>query len=82
MVLRRKQELCLDCSRFSEIINGVLIIFLLPKREILLEELDDRLGVSEGLFVDLVNLLECVTESLLTKGASGLVVTHDLVVEH
>ena len=66
----------------SEVFYGVLLLFLLPERKILLEEFDDGLGVSESLLINIVDLLEGVLQSLLTELAGHLVVLHDLVVEH
>jgi hypothetical protein len=50
----------------SEVFDGVLLLFFLPEGEVLLEELDDGLGVSEGLFIDVIDLLESIGESGLT----------------
>ena len=72
----------MSISQNSEILNGVLLLFLLPEGEVLLEELDDGLGISEGLFVNVVNLLESIREGLLTEFTGLLVVVHDLIVEH
>ena len=66
----------------SEILDGVLLLFLLPEREVLLEQLDDALGISESLLIDVIDLLEGVGQSGLTKLARLLVVVHHLVVEH
>ena len=44
----------------SEVFNGVLLFLLLPEGEVLLEELDDGLGISECLFINIVDLLEGV----------------------
>jgi len=65
----------------SEVLDGILLFFLLPEGEVLLEELDDGLGVSEGLFINVVNLLEGIREGLLSELAGLLVVVHHLVVE-
>ena len=66
----------------SEVIDNRLVItFFLPQRKVLLNELDNRLGVAECFLVDLVNLIERVGERLLSKLASVLVVAHDLVVK-
>ena len=65
----------------SEIVDDGLALLFLPERQVLLEELDDGLGISEGLLVDLIDLLEGVGERLLAELASVLVVVHDLVVE-
>ena len=66
----------------SEVLDGVLLLFLLPEGEVLLEELDDGLGISEGLFIDIINLLEGVREGGLTKLTGLLVVVHHFVMEH
>jgi len=65
----------------SEVLDGVLLFLLLPEGKVLLEELDDGLGVSEGLFINVVNLLEGIREGLLSELAGLLVVVHHLVVE-
>jgi hypothetical protein len=66
----------------SEVLNSVLTIFLLPEGQVLLEQLDDGLGISEGLFIDVVNFFEGLRERLLTELARLLMVVHDLVVEY
>ena len=65
----------------SEIFNGVLLFFFLPEREVFLEELDDGLGVSEGFFINVIDLLKSIGEGFLTEFTGLLVVVHDLVVE-
>ena len=42
----------------SQVFDSVVAIFLLPETEVLLKELDDRFGISEGFFIDIINLLE------------------------
>ena len=66
----------------SEVFNGVLLFLLLPEGEVLLEELDDGLGISEGLLINVVDLLESIREGLLSEFTGLLVVVHNLVVEH
>jgi len=66
----------------SEVFDGVLLLFFLPEGEVLLEELDDGLGVSEGLLIDVIDLLESIGESGLTKLTGLLVVVHHFVMEH
>ena len=46
------------------------------------EELDDRLGISEGFFIDIIDLLQSFGQSLLTEFTGLLMVVHDFVVEH
>lgn len=43
--------------RRSEILEVISVIVLLPQRQVLLEELDDRLGVPEGFLVALVDFV-------------------------
>ena len=59
-----------------------MLFLLLPKREVLLEKLDDGLGISECLLVNIVDLFKSVRKSLFTELTGLLVVVHDLVVEH
>jgi hypothetical protein len=65
----------------SQVFNGILLLLFFPEGEILLKELDDGFGISEGLLVNVVNLLEGVGESSLSKFAGLLVVVHNFVVE-
>jgi len=65
----------------SEVIDDSLALFLLPEGEVFLKELNDGLGITEGLFVDVIDLLEGLRKSLLSKLASLLVVVHNLIVE-
>ena len=59
-----------------------MLLFFLPEGEVLLEELNDGLGISEGLLIDIVNLLKSVRESGFSELAGLLMVVHHLVVEH
>jgi len=59
-----------------------LLLLFLPERKVLLEEFDDRLGISESLFVNIIDLLESIGQSLLSEFASLLVVVHHFVVEN
>jgi len=59
-----------------------LFLLFLPKGEVFLEEFDDRLGISESLFVDIIDLLEGIRQGLLSELAGLLVVVHHLVMEH
>jgi hypothetical protein len=69
----------LDCS---EVLDGISLLFFLPEGEVLLEKLDDGLGISEGLLINVVDLFKGVGQSFLTKFAGLLVVVHNLVMEH
>jgi len=65
----------------SEVLDSILTVLFLPERQVLLQQLDDGLGISKGFLINVINFLEGLRESLLTKGASLLMVVHDLVVE-
>ena len=67
----------------SEILNSIIgLALFFPEAEILLEELNDRLGISEGLLVNIVDLLQSFRQCCLTKLTGFLVVIHHFVVEH
>ena len=69
-------------SRCSEVINLVLLlVFLFPEGEVLLEEFDDALGIAEVVLLKLVNLVKGFLERLVSKLTCSLVVLHHLVVE-
>jgi len=67
----------------SQVLNVVISVafFLFPESKVLLEELDDGLGVAEGLLVDVVDLVHGVLESSLSQCACLLIVRHHLIVE-
>jgi hypothetical protein len=65
----------------SQVFNGVLLLLFFPEGEILLKEFDDRFGISEGLLIDVINLLESIWESSFSKLTGFLVLVHNFVVE-
>jgi len=68
----------------SQIIDGVVVttLFLfLPEGEVLLEELNDALGITEVVLLELVDLVESLLESVISELASLSVILEDLVVE-
>ena len=65
----------------SEVLNGIFAIFFLPEGQVLLEQLDDGLGISEGFLIDVINFFEGLLEGGLSKFAGLLVVVHNLVIE-
>ena len=65
----------------SQVFNCILTVFLFPERKVLLEELNDGLGVSEGFLIDVINLFESLSEGALSEFTGFLVIVHDLVVE-
>jgi len=67
----------------SEVVDLVVaVLLLLPEGQVLLEELDNALGISEVVLLELVDLVESILESLVSQVAGSLVVLHNLVVEH
>jgi hypothetical protein len=60
----------------------VTILFLLPEGQVLLKELDDALGITEVVFLELVDLVESFLEGAVSELARNLVVLHHLVMEH
>ena len=66
----------------SEVLDGVLLLFFLPEGEVLLEEFNDRLGVSESLLINVIDFLKSIRQGLLTKLTGLLVVVHHFVMEH
>jgi len=65
----------------SQVFNGVLLLFFFPEGEILLKELDDRFGISEGLLIDVINLLESIWESGFSEFTGLLMIVHNFIVE-
>jgi len=59
----------------------LFLIFLLPESEVLLEQLNDGLGITEVIFLELIDFVKSLLESLIGELASSLVVLHDFVVE-
>jgi len=67
----------------SQVVDGVVaLLFFFPESEVLFEELDDALGITEVVLLELINLVESGLESEVSELAGLLVVLHDLVVEH
>ena len=78
-VIVSAHESWLFVSEVVDLVSTVLLI--LPQGQVLLEELDDALGVTEVILLKLVNLVESILEGLVGKLAGGLVVLHHFVVE-
>merc|ERR1711957_163778 len=75
-------ELCSSTRRLSKVVDGVVVVLLFsPESEVLLEELNDGLGITEVVFLELVNFVEGILEGLVGEVAGGLVVLHGLVME-
>ena len=67
----------------SQIVDGVVILFLFfPESEVLLEELDDTLSVTEVILLKLVNLIKGILQSLICEADSLLGVLVGLVIEY
>ena len=63
----------------SQVVNSSVL--LLPEAEVLLEQLDDGLGVSESVLSAVVQFVERILQSSLSELASLLDVAHHFVVE-
>merc|ERR1711957_44526 len=75
-------ELCSSTRRLSKVVDGVVVVLLFsPESEVLLEELNDGLGITEVVFLELVNFVEGILEGLVSEVTGGLVVLHGLVME-
>merc|ERR1711957_266507 len=75
-------ELCTGAYESSKIIDGVVDVLLLsPEGEVLLEELNDGLGITEVVFLELVDFVEGILEGLVGEVTGGLVVLEGFVVE-
>ena len=70
-----------ESSSSSQVLDGLATFLFFPESEVLLEELDDGLGVAEILFGNLINLVKGRLESLLSKLAGTLLVLHNFIVE-
>ena len=68
-------------SSGSEVFDGVLFFLFFPEREVFFKELNDGLGISEGLLVNIVDLLEGIRQSSLAEFAGLLMVVHNFVME-
>jgi len=66
----------------SQVIDGIItLLFFLPEGQVLLEELNDALGVTEFAFFELINPFECGLEGVIGQLACFAVILHHLVVE-
>merc|ERR1711957_1013075 len=75
-------ELCSSTRRLSKVVDGVVVVLLFsPESEVLLEELNDGLGITEVVFLELVNFVEGILEGPVSEVTGGLVVLHGLVME-
>ena len=74
------KQLTNSVSSHSKVVN--LSILFLPERQVLLQEFNDGLRVSESLLGAIIELVEGVLEGFLSEFASLLNITHDLIVEH
>ena len=67
----------------SQVVDLVVaFLFLLPEGEVLLEELDDALGIAEVVLLKLVDLVEGLLESVISELARFRVILEHFVVEH
>lgn len=66
----------------SKILNVVISIFLfLPQCQILFQQLNDWLGISEVIFSNIINLFQCLLKTLICQLNSLFVIFHDFIVK-
>ena len=66
----------------SQVVDLVVtLLFLFPEGEVLLEELNDALSVTEVVLFELVDLVESLLESVISELTGLGVILEDLVVE-
>jgi hypothetical protein len=58
------------------------IFFFLPKSEVLLEKFDNAFGITEVVFLQLIDLVESILQSLVSEFTCSLVILHNFVVEN
>ena len=68
-------------SSGSEVLDGVLFFLFFPEWKIFLKELNNGFVISEGLLIDVINLLEGIRESGFTEFTGLFVLVHNFVVE-
>lgn len=68
-------------SLSSEVLD-IVSVLLLPKGKVLLEKLDNGFGISEGLFIDIIDFLKSLGQSLFSDFASLGLIVHHLIVEN
>ena len=67
----------------SQVIDSVItLLFFFPKSQVFLEELNDALGVTEVVLLELIDLVEGLLKGGIGELASLLGFLKDLVVEH
>ena len=57
-------------------------LFFFPESEVFFQKFDDALGVTEVVFLELVNLVEGILECSVSELTGGFVVLHHFVVEY
>jgi len=66
----------------SQVVDSVVtLLFFFPESEVLFEELDDALGITEVVLLEFIDLVEGILEGLVSKGNGLLGVLVGLVVE-
>ena len=68
-------------SSTSQVVDLVVVLLLFPECKVLLEELNDALGVTEVVFLELINLVQSRLQGGVREGASRSVVLQHFVVK-
>ena len=67
----------------SQVVDLVVaLLFLLPEGEVLLEELDDALGIAEVVLLKLIDLVEGLLKSIISEFTCFRMILEHFVVEH
>ena len=69
-------------SQVVDLVFTGVLFFLFPESQILLEQLDDALGVAEVFLLEFIDLVKSFLEGFISEVASRLVVLHHFVMEH
>ena len=71
-----------EASLLSQVIDLVVIVLLLlPESEVLFQEFNDGLGITEVVLLELINLFKSILECLVSKIDGFLLILHDFIVE-
>ena len=65
----------------SKVFNTIVTLLFFPEADVLLEKLDDGLGISESFLVNIVDLFKGLRKCIFTKSAGFGFVTNNFVFE-
>ncbi len=65
----------------SHVVDVLALFFFFPKSQVLLQELNDAFGVTEVVFLELIDLVEGGLEGVVSQGASARMILKHFIVE-